>query len=576
MHDLVIRNGSIADGTGRPLFKGDIAIDGDTIVSVGPVAGPGREEIDATDRLVTPGFVDIHTHYDAQAMWDPDMTPSSQHGVTSVIIGNCGVGFAPAAPERRDQLVSMMEHVEDIPARALNEGLPWNWESFPEYLDALAGIPRTIDIGAHIAHASIRNYVMGDRGWDADATDGDIATMAAIVEEGMHAGALGFSTNRSPFHRDHRGIPIPGTHAGMKELMAFGEAMRRSGRYGVLEVAGNPVKLLDPVDWEWMREVSIQTGVPVSYELVQPQNAREEFRELLALTDQANAAGASLYAQVAVRSVALLMNWELSIHPFFTRASWRAIADKPWSEQLAALKDPAFKRQLLNDPIERPALDSGATTDLMLFGWDRQFPVTQVPNYEPGPAESVAGIARALGKDPQEVAYDAITAEDGRGLIYIPLFNYAGGDLEDVREMLDHPATIVSLSDGGAHATTVCDASSPTFTLTHWARDRRNGSGTVPVERAVRWQTMETADLYGLGDRGRLEAGKLADINVIDFEKLNLQKPYVVNDLPGGCIRLMQDAIGYIATVKSGQVTFRNGKPTGQRPGGVIRGARAN
>jgi N-acyl-D-amino-acid deacylase len=571
MHDIVIRNGSIADGTGRPIFQGDIAIDGDRIVSVGPAAGPGREEFDATNLLVTPGFVDIHTHYDAQAMWDPEMTPSSQHGVTSVIMGNCGVGFAPAAPDRRNQLIEMMEHVEDIPGKALSEGLRWSWESFPEYLDALDGIPRTIDVGTHVPHATVRNYVMGDRGWDAIPSHEDIETMAMIVEEGVRAGAMGFSTNRSPFHQDAQGVAIPGTHAGIGELMAMGEAMRRAG-HGVLEVAGNPNNLLDPVDWEWMREVSIKTGVPVSYELIQPENAREEWRELLMRTDEANAAGAKLWAQISVRSVAFLMNWRLAVNPFFTRASWREIAGRPWPEQLAALKNPDFKRRLLNDPIERPALDAGEISDLMLFGWDRQYPVSEDPNYEPGTAESVAGIALAQKRDPAEIAFDAMMADDGNGMLYLPMFNYAGGNLDDVREMLFHPATVVSLSDGGAHATTVCDASLSTFTLTHWARDRRQGDGPVPVELAVKWQTMETADVYGLADRGRLQPGKLADLNIIDFERLRLHKPRLVNDLPGGFPRLVQDATGYVATIKSGTTTFRHGKPTGARPGRLIRG----
>jgi N-acyl-D-amino-acid deacylase len=574
MHDLVIRNGRIIDGTGAPAFAGDIAIDGSRITSIGGSAGAGHEEIDAAGMIVTPGFVDIHTHYDAQAMWDPDMTPSSQHGVTSVIMGNCGVGFAPAAPECRDQLVKMMEGVEDIPAAALSEGLQWGWESFGEYLDALETIPRTIDVGTHVPHAAVRNYVMRERGWDKEAADSDIAAMTEIVEQGLRVGALGFSTNRSPYHQDSDGVAIPGTYAGLGELMAFGEAMRRVG-HGVFEVAGNPINLLDPVDWHWMREVSIKTGVPVSYELVQPDNAPDEWRELLKMTDDANAAGGKLRAQVAVRSVAMLMNWRLSVHPFFTRASWLEIAQLPWAEQLARLRDPEFKRRLLADPIERPALDAGEISDLMMFGWARQYPVGAIPNYEPGPEDSVAGLAAAQGLDPAEVAYDAMLADNGSGFLYIPLFNYSAGNLDDVREMLQHDATIVSLSDGGAHATTVCDASSPTFTLTHWARDRKQGLGTVPLEQAVKWQTADTADLYQLGDRGRLQPGKLADLNVIDFARLQLDRPFVANDLPAGCPRLMQTAQGYVATIKSGKITFREGRPTGARPGGVIRGPQA-
>lgn len=573
MHDLIIRNGTIVDGTGRSAFRGDVAIDGDRIVRVGGTAGRGLAEIDATGSLVTPGFVDIHTHYDAQVMWDPIMAPSAWHGVTSAIMGNCGVGFAPAAPQRREQLLGIMEGVENIPSAALSEGMKWTWESFPEYLDALEALPRTIDVGTHIPHAALRNYVMGPDCWDVNASQKDIATMAQLVEDGLRAGALGFSANRLPGHKDLQNVSIPGTFAAPGELIAIGAAMQRAG-HGVLEVALDPLNLSDPAQWEWMREVSRGHGVPVSYELVQPYGRTDEWRRILELTEAANAEGAHLRAQVANRSIAFFMGWQLAVHPFQTRASWKSIESKPWPEQLRALKDPAFKARLLSDPVQRPLVDNGEITDLFLFGWDKQYPVGERPEYEPSSNDSVAGRARLQGRDAAEFAYDVMLADEGRGLLYIPIFNYSAGNLDAVGEMLQHPATVLSLSDGGAHCLSVCDASLPTFALTHWVRDRKRGC--VPVETAVKWQTSDTAALYGLSDRGRLQPGLLADLNVIDLQRLQLGKPYLTDDLPAHCSRLLQSAVGYVATVKSGVITFREGQPTGARPGGVIRGRRGN
>jgi N-acyl-D-amino-acid deacylase len=571
MHDLTIRNGTIVDGTGRPAFQGDIAVDGNRITSVGPTVDRGRTEIDATGSLVTPGFVDIHTHYDAQAMWDPEMTPSAWHGVTSVIMGNCGVGFAPAGPDRRAQLLGIMEGVEGIPSAALAEGLAWNWESFPEYMDALAKIPRVVDVGTQVPHAAVRNYVMGDRCWDVKASADDIAAMGEIVECGLRAGSLGFSTNRHPGHKDLGNVPIPGTYAAAEELIAIGSSMQRAG-HGVLEVALDPAHLADPAQWAWMREVSTKFGVPVSFELVQPPGQDDEWRRVLELTEAANAAGARLRAQIANRSVAYFLGWRLAAHPFQTRASWKAIENKPWADQLKALKDPAFKTRLLSDDIGRPFTGYGGASEWFLYGWNMQYPVGEHPNYEPGPAESVSGLAAAQGRAPAEVAYDAMTANDGTGLLYLPVLNYNGGNLDAVAEMLHHPATVLSLSDGGAHCLSVCDASLPTFALTHWVRDRKRNSGAVSVESAVKWQTYDTAALYGLHDRGRLQAGLLADLNIIDLARLELHKPYVADDLPSHCLRLLQAAAGYVATVKSGVITFREGQPTGARPGCLIRG----
>lgn len=570
MHQLTIRNGTIVDGSGRAGFRGDIAVDGDRIVSVGPRCKAGETDVDATGLMVTPGFVDIHTHYDAQAMWDPEMTPSAWHGVTTAVMGNCGVGFAPAAPARRQQLLNMMEGVEGIPSAALAAGMPWHWETFPEYLDALGTVPRTLDVGTQIPHAAVRNYVMGERCWDPVYSTSEMSAMADIVEEALRAGALGFSTNRHPGHKDLANVPIPGTFASAEELFAIGRGIQRAG-HGVLEVALDPRQLTEPFQWEWMTRISLDFGVPVSFELVQHNARSGEWRRVLELLDAANQKGAHLRAQVANRSVAFFMGWQLDAHPFQTRQSWKSIADKPWSEKLEALRDPHFRAKLLSDDIGRADTHSHDPVELMLHGWDKQFVVGKQPDYEPGPRDSIASLAAARNCSPAEFAYDAMTAHGGSGLLYLPIFNYSSGDLDAVAEMLEHPATVLSLSDGGAHCLSICDASLPTFALTHWARDRTRGSGTVPLETVVKWQTSDTAELYALNDRGQLRAGLLADINVVDMENLALLGPYLAHDLPTGRPRLLQKAAGYRATVKSGKVTFRDGNATGERPGAVIR-----
>jgi len=572
MHDMVIRGGTIVDGTGRAAFEGDVAVDGGRIASVGGRAGPGREELDARGKLVTPGFVDIHTHYDGQATWDPVLAPSSWHGVTSIVMGNCGVGFAPAAPDRREWLIGLMEGVEDIPGTALAEGIDWQWESFPEYLDALERLPRTVDVGTHVPHGAVRAYVMGERGARNEAaTPADIEAMARIVEDGLRAGALGFSTSRTMLHRAVDGEVVPGTFASRDELLGIGEGIARAG-HGVFEMASD----LNPCaeEFAWMTDLSKRTGLPVSFALLQSPLDDEGWRDQLRRTEAANADGARVTAQVALRGTGIVMNWRTSVHPFVTRASWKAIAGKPWDEQLRALRDPAFRARLLSDSIERPDVDVGALADLLLHGWALQFPLGDEPDYEPAREHSVAALAAARGCEPQAFAYDAMTADEGRGFLYLPILNYADGHLDHVRELLHHPATVVSLSDGGAHCGVICDAASPTFMLTHWARDRRRGP-TIPLELAVRRQTADTAAMYGLFDRGRLLPGLLADLNVVDFDRLRLHKPYIAYDLPAGGRRLLQTADGYVATVKSGAITFRDGRATGARPGKLIRGPRA-
>lgn len=571
MHDLVIRGGTIVDGSGAAAFTGDLAIDGGRISAVGMVAAKGREEIDATGLLVTPGFVDIHTHYDGQATWDPELGPSAWHGVTSLVMGNCGVGFAPAAPDRHGWLIGLMEGVEDIPGTALAEGMSWNWESFPEYLDELERLPRTVDVGTHVPHGAVRAYVMGERGANNEpATATDIKEMADIVQAGLEAGALGFSTSRTVLHRSVDGVLVPGTTADRAELLGIGDGIARAG-HGVFEMASD----LNPCgeEFAWMRDVSIATGLPVSYALLQSPLDDEGWRDQLRRTEEANAAGAKVTAQISLRGTGVLLGWRGTAHPFVTRASWKAIAGLPWAEQYQRLGDPAFKAALLADPVERPAIDLGALTDLLLYGWAMQYPLGDEPDYEPAPADSVAARAARDGRDPAEFAYEVMMADGGAGFLYLPILNYADGHLDHVLELLQHPDTVVSLSDGGAHCGVICDAASPTFMLTHWTRDRTRGA-KLGLEAAVKRQTADTAAMYGLGDRGRLAPGLLADVNIIDYARLKLLKPYIANDLPAGGKRLLQRAEGYVATLKAGVVTFREGVPTGARPGKLIRGPR--
>ncbi|MBV8972895.1 MAG: amidohydrolase family protein [Sphingomonadaceae bacterium] len=568
MHDLVIRGGTIVDGSGGAPFVGDVAIDGGRITALGAVTTRGREEITAEGMVVTPGFVDIHTHYDGQATWDPELGPSSWHGVTSIVMGNCGVGFAPARPDKHEWLIGLMEGVEDIPGTALAEGMTWGWESFPQYLDALEAMPRTVDVATHVPHGAVRAYVMGERGAaNEPATADDIAAMATIVEEGLKAGALGFSTSRTVLHRAVDGNVVPGTYADRAELLGIGEGIVRAG-HGVFEMASD----LNPCgeEFAWMKDLSLRTGMPVSFALLQSPLDDEGWRDQLARTEAARAEGAKVTAQVALRGTGVLLNWRGTAHPFITRASWQQIAALPWPEQLAHLRDPAFKAQLLADPAERPENDS-ALVDLLLHGWTMQFPLGDAPDYEPTPDMSIAAIAEREGRDPAEVAYDTMMADEGRGFIYLPILNYADGHLDHVLELLEHPATVVSLSDGGAHCGVICDAASPTFMLTHWVRDRKR-AGRLSLAAAVKRQTADTAAMYGLDDRGRLAPGMVADVNIIDLAALRLHKPYIAFDLPAGGKRLLQKADGYRYTIKSGVVTFRDGVATGARPGRLIRG----
>lgn len=569
MHDLVIRGGLVVDGSGAPPRRADVAVDGDRIVAVGDNVGSGREEIDASGKIVAPGFVDIHTHYDGQATWDREMAPSSWHGVTTVVMGNCGVGFAPAKPDRHDWLISLMEGVEDIPGTALAEGMTWDWESFPEYLDALERLPRTVDVGTHVPHGALRAYVMGQRGADnEEPTEADMAEMARLVEEGLRAGALGFSTSRTILHKSVDGELVPGTTATEPELVTIGRAMARAG-HGVFEHTSDLMPEWD--EFGWMERLSRETGVPIVMSMLQSPIKQMPWTEQMAATAAANANGGKIVAAIGLRGIGVLMNWRGTVHPFMRKPSWQAIADLPWDEQFARLSDPAFKAQLIGeDNIGPDSPDMAPFFFLVTAAWAMQFPLGDGFTYEPTREESIAAFADNAGQDAASFAYDWMMADGGSGMIYLPVINYMDGNLDFVHGLLQRDDTLVSLSDGGAHCGTICDAAAPTFLLSYWARDRKGG--TISLEAAIKRQCRDTALLYGLDDRGLVQPGYLADLNVIDFDRLTLGKPWLAFDLPAGGKRLLQRADGYVATIKSGQVTFREGVCQGVYPGGVIRG----
>jgi N-acyl-D-amino-acid deacylase len=567
MHDLVIRGGTVVDGSGSEPFTADVAIDNGRITTVGKVTARGKEEIDATGKIVAPGFVDIHTHYDGQATWDAEMAPSSWHGVTTVVMGNCGVGFAPARPDRHQWLIGLMEGVEDIPGTALAEGMTWDWESFPEYLDALEKLPRTVDVGTHVPHGAVRAYVMGERGARNEApTETDIARMSQIVEEGLRAGALGFSTSRTILHRSVDGELVPGTTATKEELIGIGRAMGRVG-HGVFEMASDLRREWN--EFEWMGELSRETKMPVTFAMLQSIAREISWQEQMATVAAENAKGANIHAQIALRGTGILMAWRGTVHPFILRPSWAQIGGKAWEQQLKTLRDPSFRARIL---AEDPA-PGGDLPELRLViskGWFMQYAMSDAFNYEPKQNETIMALAAAKGVSGDEYAYDLLMQNDGTGFIYLPLLNYADGNLDFVKGLLGRDDAVISLSDGGAHCGTICDAASPTFLLQHWVRDRERG--TIPLELAIKRQCRDTALLYGLADRGLLAKGHLADVNVIDLERLCLGKPWLAFDLPAGGKRLLQKAEGYEATIKSGQITFRNGVLQAPRPGQVIRG----
>ena len=568
MHDMVIRGGTIVDGTGRARFTGDVAIDGGRISSVGPKAGPGREEIDASGKIVTPGFVDIHTHYDGQATWDAEMAPSSWHGVTTVVMGNCGVGFAPAKPDRHNWLIGLMEGVEDIPGTALAEGMKWDWETFPEYLDALERMPRAVDVGTHVPHGAVRAYVMGDRGANNEApTETDIAQMSKIVEDGLRAGALGFSTSRTVLHRSVDGVLVPGTTATQDELLGIGRAMGRVG-HGVFEMASDLKREWN--EFQWMGDLSRETGLPVTFAALQSIAKELPLDEQIETMRAENAKGANIVAQIALRGNGIVMAWRGTVHPFRLKPAWAEIETLPWAEQYAKLSDPAFRARMISEESVYPETDLIQLLYAVTQGWFLHYEMGPEFNYEPTQAETIMARATAAGVSPEDYTYDLLMQDGGTGFIYFPLLNYADGNLNFLEALQNSEDCVNSLSDGGAHCGTICDAASPTFMLQHWVRDRSHGR--ISLEHAVKRQCSDTARLYGLNDRGVLQPGYLADLNIIELDALKLGKPWLAFDLPAGGRRLLQKADGYVATIKAGEVTFRDGAFTGATPGTLVRG----
>ena len=573
MSDLVITNAKLVDGTGSLSRMADVAIaDGiiTDVVSAGTASTThSARTIEADGLLLTPGWVDVHTHYDAQVSWDPWMTPSSWHGVTTIVMGNCGVGFAPTAPDRHEWLIELMEGVEDIPGSAMTEGITWDWTTFPEYLDAVASKPHVIDIGTQIAHGPLRAFVMGERGASNElATDDDIAEMAGLVEQALLAGALGFSTSRTPLHRSKGGELVPGTTAGADELLGIGNAIPRAG-HGVFQFAPDhadvPVK-----EWPWMSDLAALTGHPVCVNLNQPDSAPEVWRTVLGLLDRAAADGLPLFAQIAGRSIGILYCLHGSVHPLLFHPAYSEVADLPMPQRLAALADPERRRRI----IEEVPDDGGLFRHVVLDKLHRIFPVAGADiDYEPPASASISAIAAATGVRPMALLLDQLTSADGNGLVYAPFFNYTYGDLSMTYEATLHHRTRMGLSDAGAHCGAICDGGTPTFMLTHWTRDRTRGP-KLPLEYVVHRQTQQTAALFGLGDRGVVAPGMRADLNLIDYDSLAFDLPRMAFDLPAGGRRLVQKAQGYRAVFVDGVQTVADDEFTGALPGRLIRGPR--
>ncbi len=577
IHDLVIRNGNVVDGTGRAPIRADVAIDRGTISAVGAVEGKGRREIDAEGKIVTPGWVDIHTHYDAQATWDPYLLPSSSHGVTSVVMGNCGVGFAPVKPELRDELIDLMEAVEDIPGAAMHEGVQWEWESFPEYMDALERKQHAIDYGLQVPHCALRAFVMGKRGIEnEDATPEDIEAMRDIVREAVSAGALGFSTSRTEMHNTLEGKPVPGTFAAKEELFGIGQVLGQLGA-GVFQMSLTHRDV--PRDMAWMKKLAQETGRNVTFNLQQIDENPDLYKEDLRLLDEARAEGiTNLRGQFSGRPVGVLMGWETSVHPFIGHPEYREIGKLPVPERLRELRKPEVRARLTaggelrTDGLPPDAPIPAVFLEFLVRGTHKMWAMGSGHNYEPHPDDSIRSRSEKTGRSQAELVYDGLMEQDGRGLLYFPLFGYANGSLDAILETMKHPQTGLSLADGGAHCGAICDGGTPTFMLMHWVRDRTRGE-RLPLEFIVRRQTFDTANQYGLNDRGLIAPRMKGDVNVIDLEKLGLEPPEMRYDLPAGGRRLYQGAFGYDATIVSGVPIFEHGEPTGELPGRLIRGA---
>jgi N-acyl-D-aspartate/D-glutamate deacylase len=565
-YDLVIRGGTLFDGTGAPGVEADIALVAGRIAAVGRVGARGREEIDARGKIVTPGFVDIHTHYDGQATWDERLTPSSWHGVTTAVMGNCGVGFAPCRPGDHDMLVRLMEGVEDIPGVVLTEGLKWNWETFPEFLKALEARPHDIDFATQVPHGALRVYVMGERGANREpASAADIAQMAAIARDAVKAGALGFSTSRTLNHRTSDGQPTPTLTAADDELVGIALGLKQAGA-GVLQVVSD---FTDPKrELAMLRRMVVESGRPLSFSLLQSDRGPEAWKMLLGWIDQCAGDGLPVRAQVCGRPVGLLLGLSLTLNPFSAHAAYQEIAHLPLAERVKLLRTHEWRARLVN---ETPRSDN-PFVKAVLRNFAKMFPLADPPNYEPKSEESLGAGAAARNLRPEELAYDWMLEDDGRALILFPFLNYAEDTLDPALAMMRHPHTVLGLGDGGAHVGMISDGSFPTSMLTHWTRDRTRGE-KLPLEWVIKAQCRDTAEAVGLFDRGLVKPGYKADLNVIDYNRLTLRRPSVAYDLPAGGRRLVQHADGYEATIVAGQVVYREGQPTGALPGKLVRGA---
>ncbi|MEL0198577.1 MAG: amidohydrolase family protein [Gammaproteobacteria bacterium] len=583
IHDLVIRNGNIVDGSGKKPFLGDIAIDDGKITKVGEVINSGKKEIDANGNLVSPGWVDIHTHYDGQVCWDPYLTPSSWHGVTTVVMGNCGVGFAPVKPGDENFLIQLMEGVEDIPGTALHEGIDWEWETFPEFLDAIERKEFVMDLGFMIGHGPVRSYVMGyDRCQNqVDASKDEINQMSEIVEKAINAGALGFSTSRTILHRDVHGVYVPGTEASSEEMKELAFAVDRAGE-GTLEIVSD--WLDQEIEMSWLKEYVEKSDCGLTV----LQTNGDSVKTILYCEEQF-LKGKNVRPQFPGRNVGLMFGLESSLHPFIGHPSYKEISHLPLNERLSIMRDPAFKQKILNEsPSFREDLQKAAkeqksnktkeeikaeaeTGKKIISNYETQFILSDPPNYEPTREDSIAYLAEQRNQSEEEVIYDELIKDDGKSLIYACFTPYEKYKLKFVESFYKLKSSVAGGSDGGAHCGLICDASMPTTNLSHWARDRSAGN-KIPLELIIRKQTKDTAETYGLFDRGEIKTGMIADINIIDFEKLNVSLPKMIFDLPKGGKRLVQESFGYLATIKSGEVVYENGQATGTLPGQVIRG----
>ena len=563
---LIIRNGTVIDGSGGAPFEADVAIANGKITQVGKVTGKGDREIDAKGQIVTPGFIDPHSHYDAQVTWSGRITPTSWNGVTTTMIGNCGVGFAPCKPEQRDMLVKLMEGVEDIPEVVLTEGLPWNWQSFPEYLDTLAARSYDLDVATQVPHAAVRVFVMGQRGADLEpSTPADQAAMARIAVEGIQAGALGFSTSRTINHKTLAGQSIPTLRSEESELGAIADALRRIDA-GWLQVISD-FDDADP-EFDMLRRLVGRSGRPMAITILQRDSKPEEWRRIMDRVAQANRDGLPMLGQVLTRPTGVMLGFEISQNPFLGRPSWEKIANLPFAEKLQALRQPDFRAQILTETCDDEVLRKRVTN------WNRIFKLGDPADYEPAEDRSVAAEAARQGRDPQQVVYDWLLENDGKTILYRPLSNYSYGNLDTVGDMIGHPNTIIGLGDGGAHVGVLTDASAITYMLTHWTRDRSRGP-KQSVEWAVRRLTRDSAQAIGLHDRGVIAPGYKADINVIDYDNLRICAPEVLYDLPAGGRRMVQRTKGYSATIVSGVPVQIGGETTGELPGRLIRGGHA-